>query len=260
MLGSIEGQQFLGNIISSRALGVVGANGEPMLSASENGDPGLSGLLAKLKGDYEVVKGRLGFNKPETNGTTFSLRREYFRIPDGPEGDMAWQQTLESLVTPNLLIDADIATHAMQLNTGDSQPGFLINFPTTIEAGKNFFGKNLLAGDSDFTTTSFATKVHSLGVVFEGYQGMAPCVICENGPGDPTHNHEDALGATPNVFIIPSGLDTMRTPPLGGSQGIRTWAVQDYAMPLPFDLGSSEPTSTAIQDGTQTLQEVFRFP
>ncbi|MFT6242983.1 MAG: hypothetical protein ACJAQT_005096, partial [Akkermansiaceae bacterium] len=262
LLGSPDGQAFLGDIISSRALGVVDSNGQPMLSASANGDPGLSGLLAKLKGDYDVVKGRLGFNNPETNGTTFSLRREYFRIPDGPEGDVAWQQKLEGLVTKNLLTDADIAAHAMQLGGAEAsaQPGFLINFPSTIEAGRNFFGKDLAPGDSDFSSTSFATKVSSLGVVFEGYQGMTPCLVCADGGGDPTHNHDDALSATPDVFLIPTGLDTMRTPPLGGGDILRTWSVQDYAMPLPFDLGSVEPTSDAVQQTSDNMLATFRSP
>ncbi len=264
LLGSPAGQGYLGSIISSRALGVVGPDGQPMLSASANGDPGLSGLLAKMKADYDVVKGRLGFNNPETNGTTFSLRREYFRIPDGPEGDLAWQQKLESLVTKNLLSDADIAAHAMQLGGEDvaAQPGFLITFPTTIEDGRNFFGLDYQALDSNYTSTNFATKIHSAGVVFDGYQGMAPCLICQGGAGenDPDHNHDDDLGATPYVYLIPSGLDTMRTPPLGDGQTLRSWSIQDYAMPLPFDLGSLEPSNEAVQQSTDSLRTNFRSP
>jgi len=264
LLGSTSGQRFIGNIISSRALGVLSDDGSPTLSASSNGDAGLSGLLAKMKGDYDVVKGRLGFNNPETNGTTFSLRREYFRIPEGPEGDLAWQQKLESLVTKNLLSDADIAAHAMQLGGADvaAQPGFLITFPTTIEDGRNFFGLDYQALDSNYTPTNFATKVHSAGVVFEGYQGMAPCLICQGGPGevDPDHSHDDDLGATPYVYLIPSGLDTMRTPPLGDGVGLRSWSIQDYAMPLPFDLGSLEPSNEAVQQSTDSLRSNFRSP
>jgi len=266
LLGSPDGQAFLGEIISSRALGVLDADGQPMLSASANGDPGLSGLLAKLKGDYDVVKGRLGFNNPETNGTTFSLRREYFRIPEGPEGDIAWQQKLEGLVTKNLLTDADIAAHAMQLGGAEAsaQPGFLITFPTTIVDGRNFFGLDYQALDSNYTSTNFATKIHSAGVVFDGYQGMAPCLICQGGPGEgedhPDHNHDDDLGATPYVYLIPSGLDTMRTPPLGDGAGLRSWSIQDYAMPLPFDLGSLEPSDEAVQQSTDSLLTNFRSP
>jgi hypothetical protein len=266
LLGSTDGQRFIGDIVSARALGIIGDDGLPTISASSVGDAGLSGLLAKMKGDYDVVKGRLGFNNPETNGTTFSLRREYFRIPNGPEGDLAWQQKLESLVTKNLLSDADIAAHAMQLGGQDvaAQPGFLITFPTTIEDGRNFFGLDYQALDSNYTPTNFATKIHSAGVVFEGYQGMAPCLICQGGPGDgedhPDHNHDDDLGATPYVYLIPSGLDTMRTPPLGDGQGLRSWSVQDYAMPLPFDLGSLEPSNEAVQQNTNSLRTNFRSP
>jgi len=249
-------------ISETGAFGVFDASGNPTLSASANGDPGLSGLLAKLKGDYDVVKGRLGFNNPETNGTTFSLRREYFRIPDGPEGDIAWKHKLEALVTTNLLADADIASHAMQLGgvEASSQPGFIVTFPTVIEAGKNFFGKSLMAGDGHFTTTNFATKVNSMGVVFKGYQGMRPCLICQGGGGGPSHNHDDALSATPHVYLIPTGIDTMRTPPLGDGSGLRSWMVQDYAMPLPFDLGSLEPNTDTIQATNNSLLANYRSP
>lgn len=257
LLGSEAGADYIGDIIGSRALGII-ENGVPQLSASANGDPGLAGLLAKLKQDYDVVQTRLGFNNPETNGTTFSLRREFFRIPDGPEGDIAWQQQLEALVKNDLLADADVAIHALQLGDGDAapQPGMVLEFPTTIEAGKNFFGKELLAGDSRFTPTSFATKIHSFGVVFDGYQGMRPCQVCANGPGEETHNHDDALSATPYVHLLPTGLDTMRVPQLGNTEALRRWKVEDYAIPLPFDLGNSE-SSQAL---TQNLQESFRAP
>ena len=257
LLGSKDGQAFLGDIISSRALGVVDPDGQPTLSASSAGDPGLSGLLAKLKSDYDVVKGRLGFNNPETNGTTFSLRREWFRIPDTAEGDIAWQQALEGLVTTNLLTDADVAAHAMQLGGAEasSQPGFLLAMPSLIEDGKNFFGKDLMARDSAYTSTNFATKIHSVGVVFEGYHGMAPCPMCQRG-----EDHEDALSATPHVYLIPAGVDTMRTPPLGDAQAQRQWVVKDYAMPLPFDLGRFEPTPDAVQQTTDSLRVSFREP
>ena len=261
LLGSAEGQRVFGGIIGSRALGVL-ENGVPQLSASANGDPGLAGLLAKLKQDYDAVHTRLGFNNPETNGTTFSLRREFFRIPDGPEGDVAWQQQLEALVRSDLLADADVAIHALQLGDGDATPqrGMVLEFPTTIEEGKNFFGKDLLPGDSRFTTTAFATKVHALGVIFKGYQGMRPCVICQNGGGGPSHNHDDALSATPHVHLLPTGLDTMRVPQLGNTQPLRRWRVEDYAVPLPFDLGNSESSQAVTQDLTESFRAPRRHP
>ncbi len=257
LLGSLEGQAFLGDIISSRAIGVLDGNGQPTHSASVNGDPGLSGLLAKLKGDYDVVKGRLGFNNPETNGTTFSLRRELFRIPDTSAADVAWQQRLESFVTTDLLHDADIAAHALQLDGAESQPGFLIPFQTVIEDGRNFFGLDLMAEDSAFTSSNFATKISSVGVVFEGYEGMAPCFVCDAGF---FHLHADGLSATPYVYLIPAGIDSMRTPPLGEGRALRHWLVEDYAMPLPFDLGSVEPTLEAAQWTNDSLRVQFREP
>jgi hypothetical protein len=52
----------------------------------------------------------------------------------------------------------------------------------------------------------------------------------------------------------------MRTPPLGGGDILRTWSVQDYAMPLPFDLGSVEPTSDAVQQTSDNMLATFRSP
>jgi hypothetical protein len=257
LLGSATGRQFLGDIISSRAIGVLGDDGQPTLSASPVGDPGLSGLLAKLKNDYNVVKSRLGFNNPETNGTTFSLRRELYRIPDTAQGDAAWQEKLEGLVQKDLLADADIAAHAMQLSGSEvaSQPGFLISLQSIIEDGRNFFGKDLGPGDSTYTTTNFATKISSVGVIFEGYHGMASCPICLSG-----HDHADALSATPYVYLLPAGLDIMRTPPLGDGKALREWTVRDLAMPMPFDLGNLEPTSEAVQQTSDSLRAIFRTP
>ena len=263
LLGSDAGRQFLGEIVSSRALGVLGEDGQPTFAASENGDPGLSGLLAKLKGDWDVVEGRLGFNNPDQNGTTFSLRRELFRIPDGEEHDDQWRQVLETLVLPNLLGDAQVASHALQIDTfdGTPQPGFVIPFSSQIQAGRNFFGLPLAAGDSAFSESNFATKIHTLGVVFEGYKGIAPCEICGGtGPGDASHNHGDALSATPYVYLLPGGTDTMRSPPLGDGSALRTWNVRDHALPLPFNIGDDPNSETEFFTGDSSLDGEFQAP
>ncbi len=103
LLGTEAGDEFLNEFIASRAIGVV-VDGDPQFAGSQTGDPGLSGLLAKLDNDYSVVESRLGFNNPDTYGTTFSLRNELFRILSTTEGDDAWQEILEGSVVDNLLI------------------------------------------------------------------------------------------------------------------------------------------------------------
>lgn len=43
--------------------------------------------MAEMRADRLVLKGRLGFNNPDANGTTVSLRTEHLRILPGREGE-----------------------------------------------------------------------------------------------------------------------------------------------------------------------------
>ena len=94
-LGTSAGRSFPASIVSTRLLGLVGANGKPQIVGSNGGDAGLSSQLARLQSDWEVSKGRLGINNPDQYGTLFSLRRELFTLPykeDGSvEDHIAWQ-------------------------------------------------------------------------------------------------------------------------------------------------------------------------
>ena len=52
-------------------------------------------------------------------------------------------------------------------------PGIILTFSTsTVADGLNLFGQPLAAGDHDFSSSSFATKIFSVGVDFDGYIGM----------------------------------------------------------------------------------------
>ncbi|MEY4199093.1 MAG: hypothetical protein RLZZ265_833, partial [Verrucomicrobiota bacterium] len=73
LLGTEKGRTFVNRIVSSRALGVV-RDGEPQFAGSNTGDPGLSSALAEMKNDFDVLKGRLGFNSPDVYTTLASLR------------------------------------------------------------------------------------------------------------------------------------------------------------------------------------------
>lgn len=253
LLGSDEGRSFLGGIAGSRSLGLLSDDGQPAFAASEHGDPGLSGFLARMRADWDVVKGRLGFNNPDVYGTTFSLRRELFRIPSGTTGDRQWRELLARMTLSNLLENADIAAHALQIDTADGTPvaGIVIEFPTEIATGLNFFGQPLASGDHRFTESNFATKVHSAGVVFEGYQGMGSA---------PAPN---GLSATPHVYLIPVGADRMRAPPLGDADEQREWQVLDHALPLPFDIGAIETSGgdgEILAGGSMSLGGGFLTP
>lgn len=250
LLNSDIGQGFIERIIGARALGVM-SEGEPQFAGSNTGDPGLSSVLAEMKADWSVLKGRLGFNNPDTYGTTFSLRGENFRIQPGDAGRDNWKRILEEHWVEDIRNDPDVRRYALQSGApGTAEPGLVIPFSTIIESGNNFFGRDLLAGDSAFSPTSFATKVFAAGIALPGYIGMTdPATntvdINDAGadsPDDPEAPwlHPDALAATPYVYLLPVGEDSMRSPPLGDQQAIRSWDVQDVTVPLPFNVGGSD--------------------
>ena len=95
-----------------------------------------------------------------------------------------------------------------------------------MRTGSNLFGHELLAGDSAFSPSSFATKIFATGVALEGYKGMSD--PASNGgaggtsPEDPPlwFLDPDALAATPYLYLIPVGVDSMRSPPLGDASVI----------------------------------------
>ncbi len=153
-------------------------DGEPQFAGSNQGDPGLSSILAEMEADWEVLKGRLGFNNPDVYGTTFSLRSENFRILPGADGDDEWRNILEGARVANILDDADVRRFCLQIDEGDGLPvpGIILTFGTTIANRLNYFGNALAAGDSNFSPTSFATKVFSVGVVLKGYLEPVPVV------------------------------------------------------------------------------------
>ena len=266
LLNTPTGRSFISRIISSRALGVV-RNGEPQFAGSDTGDPGLSSALAEMKADWDVLRGRLGFNNPDAYGTTVSLRSENFRILPGADGDVAWVDTLRKAQTDNILADPDIRRYCMQVDAGDGLkvPGIVLTFGTTIANGLNLFGQPLAAGDHAFSPSSFATKIFGVGAALDGYQGMSNpsanlgTVGAAGGTssGDPDISFLDqnAMSATPYVYLIPVGVDSMRSPPLGDSSEIRTWSVEDLAIPMPFNIGASGFSDKAFYQSSDSLTE-----
>jgi hypothetical protein len=238
-------------VIKARSLGSV-ILGQPQFAGAGTGDPGLSGVLAALSGDWSVVKTRLGFNNPDRYRTTFSLRGENFRLIPGSDGDLPWKDRLSAATLSNILEDPDVRRHAMQAGdpAGLAVPGIVLEFDTMIANGYNFFGQPLAAGDHTFSPTSFATKIRSSGIAFKGYVGMDDPSILGGvlggieavTPPDPNlgWNDSNALSATPYVYLIPAGVDSMRSPPLGDTSSIRSWTVEDQAVPLPFNLANSD--------------------
>lgn len=266
LLNSQSGKAFVDRIIQARALGVV-RDGQPQFTGSAVGDPGLSGALAEMYSDWTVLKGRLGFNNPDSYGTTASLRTENFRILPGTDGDSAWKDVLNRARRDDLLQDVDVRRMCMQLDRGDglAVPGLIIEFSTEIADGLNLFGQPLAAGDHSYHSSAFATKIFGLGVALEGYKGMdAPSpnnsAITGSGavsPADPNLAFMDstALAATPYVYLIPVGLDSMRSPPLGDQSDVRTWSVQDVTVPMPFNIGGSDFSTKKLWQSSESLTE-----
>ena len=266
LLHTKAGQEFVQRIISSRALGVV-RDGEPQFAGSNTGDPGLSSALAEMKADWDVLKGRLGFNNPDAYGTTVSLRTENYRILPGTEGIQKWQDILHVARRDDVLADEDVRRYCLQIGAdkGLPVPGIVLEFSTTITEGLNLFGRALAGGDHDFSQSSFATKIFAVGVALEGYRGMedpsanSTAVDFAGGtsPSDPSVPFLDskALSATPDVYLIPVGVDSMRSPPLGDASEVRTWAVQDVTIPLPFNIGGSGFSSKKLWQSSESLME-----
>jgi hypothetical protein len=256
LLSTPQGQAFLNQIISAQAIGIVN-NGAPQYSSSSDGDPGLAGALAQMDGDWQVLKGRLGFNNPDGYGTTVSLRSENYRILTGTNGDSAWQAVLQHGRVADLLADSDVKRNCLQIDDGSGQPvpGIILTFSTTIANSQNLFGNQLAAGDHNFSPSSFATKIFAAGVCFDGYIGMDnPAIGGGVTPPDPTLD-PNALAATPYVYLIPVGQDSMRSPPLGDTSTIRSWNVDDVAIPLPFNVSASDFSSNPFYTSANSLSE-----
>ncbi len=248
--GSTAASSFYQKIAQARALGVI-SGGQPQFGASTTGDPGLSGVLAQMAGDWSVVKSRLGFNNPDRYRTTFSLRNELHRIINGDNGVLEWKDRLQAARMANILDDPDVKRYCLQAADPNGQPvpGIVISFESLIETGVNFFGHPLAGGDHTFTPSSFATKIRSSGIAFAGYVGMDSPTTTSGALGDigavspdePGTGFAslDALSATPYVYLIPAGTDTLRAPPLGDVYTRRTWVVEDQAIPLPFNIANS---------------------
>ena len=266
LLNTSAGRGFLKRIINSRALGVV-RDGQPQYAGSDTGDPGLSSALAEMKADWDVLRGRLGFNNPDAYGTTVSLRTEGLRILPGTEGDANWADTLNRARMDNILADQDVLRYCMQIDAGNGLPvpGIVLMFSTTIADGYNLFGRELAAGDHAFSPSSFATKIFGVGVALDGYLGMdnpaansgAVGGSGATSPADPSswYLNDQALSATPYVYLIPVGVDSMRTPPLGDASTIRTWTVNDVCIPMPFNIGASDFSTKPLWQSADSLTE-----
>jgi hypothetical protein len=225
-----SGREFLADIVRQRSLGQV-IDGVPIA-----GTPGLADVLARLTQNFDVYRGQLGFNNPQVEENRFSLRKELFRLAGNDE---AWSKTLEDARVANLWDIPEFKRYArpFAVESSGAQPGLVIRFPTTVTFGLNFFGHELGGGDSAYDPTNFATKVRAVGTWFEGYDGAA-------------------LSNTPRVYLIPVGMDVLRSPS-GDDFKTREWHVVDQKLPAPFPLGASDLTNPEWIPANDSLSDTY---
>jgi hypothetical protein len=216
------GEDFMTDIIRSRAIGLI-QNGLPLTGAG-TGDPGLADPLARMFLNWDLVlKGQLGFNNPQTETGRFSLRSELFRVQPGFQGQAVWRETLARHVQPNLLDLPEFQRYCIPFQPQQAvEPAIVIPFSTTINFGLNFFGWPAGGGDNDYDSTHFATKIRSVGVWFANYNNLGSGMI-----------------NTPRVYLIPVGMDIMRSPSSQTGE-TREWRILDQALPVPFPLSGGD--------------------
>jgi hypothetical protein len=218
LLGSDSqaGQEFLTEIVRERSLGQV-LDGVP-----QPGSPGLASKLAELRLNFDVLKGQMGFNNPQVETNRFSLRTELFRIPEGPEGDAEWRATLQERYVEDLWALPEFKRFARPFapQSAGPQPALVIEFPTNVSFGLNFFGWELGPGDSSYDSSQFATRIRSVGTWFADYADLP-------------------LADDPRVYLIPVGADVLRAPDPFDFR-TREWQIVEQVMPVPFPISSQD--------------------
>ena len=223
------GSKFLADVVRARLPGRFYVwLGTPMVGGP-TGEPGLADILARMKGDWDVVKGRYGFNNPDTETSRFSLRSELYRISPAASSDTTWAQALENCKVANLHEVPEFIRYCRPfIDTTNVEPALVIPFPTFVVARKNFFGQDLAGGDNAYDASHAATKIRSAGVWFTGYNTTFN-----------TNSTGGGLGNEPRVYLIPVGQDVMRSPTRNAIE-TRSWTVFDQAIPLPYNVGGAD--------------------
>ena len=220
------GDAFLREVVATRALGEKGVS-----IVADGTDGGLWDVVTRMKGNWDVLKGRLGVNNPDTSTKWFSLRYSLFRIRPDAAGDAAWRRELAKYAVDDIFADPEVARYCQPPQPADGtpavpEPGFVIPFSTTVNLAENFFGKPLLGGETTFSSSDYAVKIHAAGVVFDGYTNL-------------TVQSAAGLAVEPNIYLVPVGRDCMRTP-AGTGRKTLAFRVVDQVLPLPYPVGSTE--------------------
>ena len=86
---------------------------------------------------------------------------------------------------------------------------------------------------------------------------LQPMAAGATSPADPSTSFadKDALSRTPYIYLVPCGVDSMRSPPLGDRSTVRTWSVEDQAIPLPFNIGNTDFSTSNSWQASDSLSE-----
>lgn len=187
------------------------------------GQGGLADILARLKANFDVLKTQMGFNNPQTESVPFSMRKEHFRTAE----DDKWKKVLSSAYVKDIWKLPEFRTHMRPFAAESlgAQPGVAIEFSTSIESGKNFFGKALSADDHAYDASQFSTRIRSVGIWLEGYNGLG-------------------LAETSRAYLVPVGQDYMYVPN-SHDLDVREWNVKDQSIPVPLPFGKSDMENVA---------------
>ena len=232
------GSAFMTSIVRARALGRFASDGTPLVGSDAGGDPGLADVLARMEQNWGVLKTRLGFNNMQGDLDSFSLRADLFGKAAGTAGDKAWRDALAACWVDDLRTHPVFARLCQPFSPMKAQePGFAIPFRTVIAARKDLFGNDLAGGSTAYSSTYFATKLRAVGVWIEGASAAS------------------ALPKRPEVYLVPSGLDSMRAPirASANAAAIRSWQVVDQVLPVPYSLAESDWEA----DDWSMLKDVF---
>jgi hypothetical protein len=168
--------------------------------------------------NFSLLKNNLGFNTPENETSRFSLRTQLFRKKSDGSDLLDWQKELTSRTVANLWTVPEFRKFCRPFaDESSNTPALVIDFPSTITSGLNYFGALLGAGDSYYDSSRFATKIKTAGVWFD--------------------NYDPSLASTPRVYLVPVGADILRSPTAGVAGAVREFNVVDQKLPVPFPIG-----------------------
>lgn len=231
--GSVLGSQ----IVRERNLGEL-ADGQPIV-----GRVGLASLLGRMRQNFDVLKGQLGLNNDRPENSRFSLRTEAFRIlPAGTNtaANTNWRTLLQQSSVSNLWDVPEFRRYCRSFapESAGAQPGLVLRFGSTVQAGRNFFDQPLGPLDSSYDPSEYSTRIKSMAVWFSDYDAAG-------------------LAAKPRVYLVPAGADRLRSS-TANDFTVRDWQVLDQRIPVPFPItaadlaaASSLPTTPAL-DGSFT--------